>query len=74
MEELLPQPDQFMAIIMMLLLLVLSAAITGSLFFGYAVYLALHQKMKKALKLVAYTMLYSLGIILVFFVVLAIIK
>ena len=69
-----PQPDQSLAIIMMLLLLVLSAAITGFLFFGYAAYLALHQQMRKAIQLVIYTTLYSLGIIIVFMVILALLK
>ncbi len=74
MEKYLPKPDQLLAIALILLLLVLSAAITGSLFFGYAAYLALRQEIKKALLLVVYTMLYSLGIIIIAFVVLAILK
>ena len=74
MKEFLPQPDQSIAIVLMLLLLVLSAAITGFLFFGYAAYLALHQRIRRAIKLAAYTMLYSLGIIIIFFVILTIIN
>ena len=48
-----------------LFLFVLSAAITGSLVFGYAVYLALNQKIKEALMDLAYVLLWTILIILV---------
>jgi len=48
-----------------LLLFVLSAAVTGSIVFGYAAYLALKQKIKEALMDLAYVILWSLFIILV---------
>jgi hypothetical protein len=48
-----------------LLLFVLSAAITGSLVFGYAAYLVLNKKIKEALMDLAYVLLWSIFIILV---------
>ena len=55
----------FLGIVLMLLLLVFSAAVTGSMVFGYPAYLALNKKIKEALKVLSYTLLYSLGIILI---------
>ncbi len=51
--------------ILMLFLLVFSAAVTGLLVFGYPVYLVLNKKIKEALKVLGYTFLYCLGIILI---------
>jgi len=52
-------------IFLMLALFVFSAAITGSLVFGYPAYLALvRNRIKEALAILAYTLLYSLLIIL----------
>ncbi|OGY22992.1 MAG: hypothetical protein A2172_03605 [Candidatus Woykebacteria bacterium RBG_13_40_15] len=48
-----------------LLLFVFSAAITGFLVFGYAAYLALNQKVKEALMDLAYTLLWTIFLILV---------
>lgn len=48
-----------------LLLFVLSAAITGSLVFGYAAYLALNKKIKEALMDLAYVILWAIIIILI---------
>jgi hypothetical protein len=52
------------AIAAFLLLFVLSAAITGSLVFGYAAYLALNQKVKEALMDLAYVLLWAILFIL----------
>jgi len=52
-------------IFLMLALFVFSAAITGSLVFGYPAYLALvKNRIKDALTILVYTLLYSLLIIL----------
>jgi hypothetical protein len=62
------------AITAFLLLFVLSAAITGSLVFGYAAYLAINQKIKEALMDLAYVLLWSkLFILLTILVVLILI-
>ena len=56
----------FFGFFLMLLLLVFSAAITGSLVFGYPVYLAVvKNKIKEALEILAFTLLYALTIILI---------
>ena len=58
------QPE-FIGFFLILALFVFSAAITGSLVFGYPVYLALvKNRIKEALTILAYTFLYSLIIIL----------
>lgn len=54
----------FWATALMLALLVFSAAVTGSIVFGYPAYLALHQKTKEALTLLGYTLLYCLGLLI----------
>lgn len=53
----------FLGMTLMLSLLVFSAAVSGSIVFGYSAYLALNQKIKEALRLLTYTFLYCLGII-----------
>ena len=70
MNEIAAKPG-FFGIFLMLVLLVFSAAVTGSLVFGYPAYLALNKKIKESLEVLAYTLLYSLGVILV--VILAVI-
>lgn len=65
------QPSFWQAALM-LVLLVFSVAIVGSLIFGYAAYLALNQRIKDALLLVIYTSLFCVamfGIGLIVFVV-----
>lgn len=64
------EPPGFVGIVLILVLLVISAAITGLLVFGYAAYLAMHEKTKEALTVFAYTILYILGIALVIMTVL----
>lgn len=56
---------QFLSISLMLVLLVVSAAITGFLIFGYPAYLMLEKKMKEALAVLGYTFMYLLVIFLV---------
>lgn len=60
-----PKPGAF-GFFLILNLLVFSAAITGSLVFGFPVYLALvRNKFKEALTILAFTALYALAIILI---------
>lgn len=54
-----PEPN-FFGVALMLLLLVVSAAITGLLVFGYPVYLTMHGKVKQALPILGYTFLYAI--------------
>jgi hypothetical protein len=68
-DKIFPKPG-FFGIFLMLILLVFSAAITGSLVFGYPAYLALNKKVKEALYVLAYTLGYSLAIILIIILVL----
>ncbi|MBI5621293.1 hypothetical protein HY933_00300 [Candidatus Falkowbacteria bacterium] len=66
-----PHPA-YLNIISMLTLLVFSAAITGSLVFGYAVYLFLDKKAKEALSVLGYTLLFLLcGLVVTLGVVLS---
>ncbi|NQV13787.1 MAG: hypothetical protein HQ530_05835 [Parcubacteria group bacterium] len=74
LEEFFQQPPQFIAVALMLIIFVFSAAVTGTLFFGYPAYLALHQETKKALAVIAHTMLYSLGIIIITLVVISVVS
>ena len=54
----------FYGFFFMMLLLVFSAAITGSLVFGFSVYLAVvKNKIKEALQVLAYTLIFSFAII-----------
>ena len=62
-------PAGFLGATLMLVLLVFSAAITGSIVFGYPVYLAWNKKIKEALSLLVYTLLYTLGFIMIILVV-----
>lgn len=59
----------FIGIVLMLIIFVFSAAVTGSMVFGYPAYLALNRRIKEALNVLAYTLLYSLVIILVITIV-----
>jgi uncharacterized membrane protein YbhN (UPF0104 family) len=58
-------PPGFWGSLLILVLLVFSAAVSGSIVFGYPAYLALNKKMKEALSILGFTALYSLGIILI---------
>ena len=56
----------FFGFFAMLMMLVFSAAVTGSIVFGYPAYLALvKNKIKEALTILSYTLLFSFLIILV---------
>ena len=60
-----PSGPGFFGFFFMLILLVFSAAVTGSVVFGYPVYLALAKnKIKEALTILAFTLAFSLVIIL----------
>ena len=63
MSEISARPG-LLGIVLMLLLLVFSAAVTGSMVFGYPAFLALNKNIREALRVLAYTLLYSLVIIL----------
>jgi len=66
MEKYLSTPPQFMGMAVMLVILVLSAAITGSMVFGYPVYLILKEnKVKEGLQVLGYFALFLLGIIII---------
>ena len=58
-----PQPPEFWGTVVLLLLLVFSAAVTGLLVFGYPAFLILEREIKKALQILAHTFLFSLIII-----------
>jgi len=58
-------PPGFFGSVFILVLLVFSAAVSGSIVFGYPAYLALNKKIKEALSVLAFSALYSLGIILI---------
>lgn len=57
------QLPNFLGLTLILALLVFSAALTGSLVFGYAAYLAFNKRTKEALLVLAHTLLYCLGIL-----------
>ncbi len=67
-----PNQSDFLISILILILLVLSAAITGTIVFGYSAYLILNQKIKEALFIFCYTLLYFIGIIGVIIICLAV--
>jgi len=59
-------PVGFWGSVFILILLVFSAAVSGSIVFGYSAYLFLKNKQaKEALSILGFTLLYSLGIILI---------
>jgi len=58
-------PPGFLGSLLILVLLVFSAAVTGSIVFGYPAYLALHKRFQEALYILAFTAVYFLGIILI---------
>ena len=59
----------FVGIFFMLVLLVFSAAVTGSLVLGLPAYLAVNKKIKEALFILGYTLFFSFVIILITMVV-----
>ena len=66
-------PAGFFGSILILVLLVVSAAVTGSIVFGYPAYLFLkHKRTKEALLILAHTLLYCLGIVIIALVLIAV--
>lgn len=65
-------PPAYAGVVMMLTLLVFSAAMTGSLVFGYPVYLAMNKRTKEAVKVLGLTLLYILGLLVIIFALVAI--
>lgn len=63
------EPDQFWAPIIMLSLLVFSVAITGLIVFGYPAYLALNKRIKDALTVLAFTIIFGIIIIAITLVI-----
>jgi len=55
----------YMGVFLMLVLLVFSAAVTGSLVLGLPAYLAINKKIKEALSILGYTLFFSFIIILI---------
>ena len=58
-------PSPIIAGSIMLSLLVVSAAITGSIVFAYPAYLALKEKTTEAIYVLLYTILYLIGLIVI---------
>lgn len=69
-NKIFPKQSDFLTSILILILLVFSAAITGMIVFGYSAYLALNQKIKEALDVFFYTLLYFLGFIGIMIIIL----
>ena len=66
LSKAIPTGFGFFGFFFMLVLLVFSVAVTGSIVFGYPAYLALvKNKIKEALTILAFTLLYTLGIIFI---------
>jgi len=72
MEKLAIEPPVFLTAAFMLMLLVFSVAMVGSLVFGYSAYLVLNQEIKEALFILSFTLLYLLGIGIIILLVLVI--
>lgn len=65
-------PPGFWGSLLILVLLVFSAAVSGSIVFGYSAYLFLkHKKTKEPLSILAFTLLYCLAIIMIITVLIA---
>ena len=63
-------PPDYLGFTLILALFVFSAAITGSIIFGYSGYLAFNKKTKEALSVLGFTLLYGLGLIGIIIVIL----
>ena len=59
----------FLVSVLMLVFLVFSVAVSGAIVFGYPAYLALNQKVREALSLLIYTLLYTLGFVMVIVII-----
>lgn len=72
-KEYLATPPGILGTILMLIILVFSAAATGSIVFGYPAYLTLkHNNIKSALIIFAYTLLYCFIFIIISIIILAV--
>jgi len=60
-----PDKPGFLGMMLMLFLLVFSAAMCGIIVFGYPAYLGMHNRVKEALSVLGYTFMYSLFIIII---------
>jgi hypothetical protein len=67
METFAPKQDNAIGMVAVLMLLVISAGVTGFLVFGYAAYSAINKNIKRAIQVLGYTFLY---LVLFFFLVL----
>jgi len=72
MEKLAIEPPVFLTAAFMLMLVVFSVAVVGSIVFGYPAYLALNQKIKQALFVIAFNLIYLLCIGVIVLVIIAI--
>jgi len=59
------KPNQMVVGALMLIVFVLSTAISALIVFGRPVYLAINKKIKEALNILAYTLLYLIAIIII---------
>jgi len=59
------QAPQFFGSVVILAIFVFSAAVTGSIVFGYAAYLGFKGKIKEALSVLTYTLIFSFLIIVI---------
>lgn len=64
MDKISTNEMNYLGIVLLLILMVFSAALTGAMVFGYPAYLALKNKIKEALQILAYTLVYGIIIIL----------
>jgi len=62
-------PPGFLGIVLMLVFLVFSVAVSGAIVFGYPAYLALNNRIKDALSLLIYTLIYTLGFVIVIVII-----
>lgn len=62
----------FLMMVVMLILMVLSVAVIGLLIFGYFAYLILNKKVREALSLLGFTFLYIIGFIMILIILLCI--
>ncbi len=62
-------PPGFLGVVLMLVFLVFSVAVSGAIVFGYPAYLALNNRIKEALLLLVYTLLYILGFVIVIVII-----
>jgi hypothetical protein len=64
----------YLGSVLILTLLVFSAAISGAIVFGYPAYLVLNKKVKEGLSVFTYTLLYCLGLIAIILIVLFVLQ